>query len=244
MRSPAEVASSSDCPGRRAFSVVAALEELGRVCGTPSLVKNRYYLMRHGESLANVADLIVSLPENGLEGYGLTQLGRQQARESALQSGLPASTLVIASDFLRTRHTADEACAALHAQPARLHPGLRERAFGQLEKSQGGDYHRVWAEDCRDPQHTLFGAESAATLAARLGAVLHELESEHENRDILLVSHGDPLRFLQLWAAGRPLQEHLELRLFGPAEIRPLGELPKEAVDRLTRGVLQVRKGA
>lgn len=66
-------------------------------------MRNRYYLMRHGESLANVADKIISLPENGLEGYGLSELGQKQAWDSAKASGLPATTIVVASDFLRTR---------------------------------------------------------------------------------------------------------------------------------------------
>ena len=189
-------------------------------------MRNRYYLMRHGESLANVADKIVSLPENGLEDYGLSELGQKQARDSAIASGLPPATIVVTSDFLRTRHTAGHACEALGAAPFRTHPGLRERAFGELEGTQGGEYHRVWALDDDDENHLSFGAESPSALALRLQQVLDELEQEHEGQEILLVSHGDPLRFLQVAAAGRPLTEHGQVRHFAPAEIRPLGDLP------------------
>jgi probable phosphoglycerate mutase len=189
------------------------------------MLKNRYFLMRHGESLANVADLIVSLPENGLEAYGLSELGREQAFKSAQESGLGPDTLVVASDFLRTRHTAEMACQALGAKALRLHEGLRERAFGQLEGGKGADYHRVWARDDEDSEHVDFRVESAAALASRLGALLEALEREHQDQTILLVSHGDPLRFLQVWAAGRPLTAHRQVRNFAPAEIRALESL-------------------
>ena len=189
-------------------------------------MRNRYYLMRHGESLANVADKIVSLPENGLEGYGLSEIGREQAWDSAKASGLPTTTIVIASDFLRTRHTAGYACEALEAAPFRTHPGLRERAFGELEGTQGGEYDRVWALDDQDEQHCGFGAESPAELVRRLLQVIDELEEQHQDADILLVSHGDPLRFLQVAAANRPLTEHNQVRHFAPAEIRPLEDAP------------------
>jgi probable phosphoglycerate mutase len=188
-------------------------------------MRNRYFLMRHGESLANVADTIVSLPANGLEGFGLSALGLEQARASAQASGLGPSTIVVTSDFLRTRQTAEVARQTLGAPPARLHQGLRERAFGTLEGQSGDRYQQVWSQDDRDPEHTLFGVESAEALAKRLRQVLSELEDAHRAQEILLVSHGDPLRFLQLAAAGRSLTEHSRIQLFAPAEIRLLTDL-------------------
>lgn len=39
-------------------------------------------VVRHGQSEANVADLVVSKPENGCPLYGLTELGHQQAAQA------------------------------------------------------------------------------------------------------------------------------------------------------------------
>lgn len=187
---------------------------------------NRYFLMRHGESVANLADRIVSLPENGLNDFGLSDLGRQQARKQATECGLGADTRIVASDFLRTRQTAEIAAATLGVANVEFDPSLRERAFGSLEGESGDDYKKVWAEDEKDPSHNLFGVESAQRLAERLSSVLERLESRQQGQTFLLVSHGDPLRFLQLQAAGQPLTRHLEVRLFSPAEIRLLDDLP------------------
>ena len=175
--------------------------------------------------MANVADLIVSLPENGLNDYGLSEPGREQAESSARASGLTPD-LIVCSDFLRTRQTAEIAAKTLGVSMVSTHPGLRERGFGQLEKQSGNGYLKVWEEDEKDPTHTQLEVESATALVERAIAVLEELDALHTHKTVLLVSHGDTLRFLQLGAAGRSLTEHLKVRLFTPAEIRALDDLP------------------
>ena len=183
---------------------------------------NRYFLMRHGESEANVADLIISYPETGCKRYGLSKQGRQQVRLSALESGLGSDTLIISSDFLRARETAQIAAEVLACRPPVTEERLRERFFGQLEGSSSANYEQVWAQDEIDPGAPLLGAEPAHAVMERMGAVIEHLEVVDVGQTILLVSHGDPLRFLQLWAAGRQAQEHQSLPHFAPAEIRPL----------------------
>lgn len=43
-------------------------------------LRNRYFfVMRHGESEANVLGVAVGDPRRGLEGFGLTDMGRRQA---------------------------------------------------------------------------------------------------------------------------------------------------------------------
>ncbi len=183
--------------------------------------------MRHGQSQANVADLIISSPELGCGGYGLTELGREQAREWALQSGLSGPLLVYASDFLRTRQTAEIASQVLVCPPPQWEVRLRERFFGEWERTSARHYEPVWDLDGQDSGHTQGGVESALALTARLAALIEELEMRHQDQTVLLVSHGDPLRFLQLWASGRDPRAHQSIRHFSPAEIRALDDLPE-----------------
>lgn len=187
-------------------------------------MNNRYFLMRHGESQANRANMIISAPETGCRLYGLTARGREQAEASARASQLPAKTLVYCSDFVRAKETATIAAQTLGCDTPVVEEGLRERYFGQLEGEQGERYREVWKQDEFDPDKPLYGAESSRHLVFRLSKVIKRLEEQHKDEDILLVSHGDPLRFLQLWAAERPLTEHLGIKLFEPAEIRALDE--------------------
>ena len=191
-------------------------------------MNNRYFLMRHGESEANKNDLIISDPKTGCQRYGLTERGKEQARESAEQSKLGKETLIFASDFTRARETAEIAREVLGCEQISHLPGLRERFFGELEGDSGDQYKDVWALDSADPHNTVFGVESPLKLVERLNEVIDRLEREHSGETILLVSHGDPLRFLQVAQAKRPLTEHLQIEHFTPAEIRPLDLLPEK----------------
>ncbi|MFA5504970.1 MAG: histidine phosphatase family protein [Vulcanimicrobiota bacterium] len=187
---------------------------------------NHYYLMRHGESLANRQSLIISDPKAGRELYGLSDKGKEQARAAAQESSLPRYTMIVSSDFCRARETAQIVKETLKCKPEiTLQPGLRERFFGKLEGRATEEYKLVWVADSKDPHHTPYGAESPRHLAYRLRRVIEGLEKQYQGATILLVSHGDPLRFLQLEMAGRDLTEHMEIKHFQPAEIRQLGEL-------------------
>ncbi len=48
---------------------------------TPSL-RNPYFVFRHGYSKANAEGIIVSQPANGIDAYGLSDLGRKQVVDS------------------------------------------------------------------------------------------------------------------------------------------------------------------
>ena len=72
---------------------------------------NTYIGVRHGESEANVAHLISSSPQLGVESHGLSSNGRSQVVENTklfLQNN-PSnnSYVIIASDFRRARETAE-----------------------------------------------------------------------------------------------------------------------------------------
>lgn len=197
--------------------------------GKPNPMNNRYFLMRHGESQANLADLIISSPENGCKSYGLSPLGREQAKRSAASFGLGNETLILASDFLRTQETAAIVRETLACGPVRDDIRLRERYFGRYEKQSSACYQPVWALDSADPSHTYGEVESLKNLAQRLTNLIEDLETQHAGASFLLVSHGDPLRILQTWAAGLELTEHNTIAHFSPAEIRALELFPRVA---------------
>ena len=109
---------------------------------------NRYFVMRHGESEANVLGVAVGDPQRGLEGFGLTGRGRRQAVEAAAAFKKTYNPRmdpveIVASDFRRTRETAELLAGGLgNRVSVRLSAGLRERSFGELE---GKDFRAMAA---------------------------------------------------------------------------------------------------
>ena len=187
---------------------------------------NRYYLMRHGESEANVRHIIVSDPKTGTESFGLTSKGEEQIRHSVNNAMLPKDTVCVYSDFLRTKETAEMVQKTLRNKSMVVEKGLRERFFGRLEQQSADNYQKVWEVDSKDPVSTPFGAESPTYLALRLKRTLQKLEKRFQDETLLLISHGDPLRYLQLSFTGLRLAEIQKVPPFDKAEIRKLNQIP------------------
>ena len=82
----------------------------------PSVLYNRYYGLRHGQSEANIAGIISSEIVTGSTIHGLTPLGIDQARQAAMplldvldykKNGFN-NLVMISSNFTRARETAQE----------------------------------------------------------------------------------------------------------------------------------------
>jgi probable phosphoglycerate mutase len=185
-------------------------------------LRNRYSVMRHGQSRANAAGLIVSSVEADQAGdWGLTPLGREQAQAAARASGLGPGTLVRCSDFARARQTAAIAARCLGAAAPEPAPELRERFFGPYDQGPVAGYALVWERDEARAPHAP-GVEPAAAVLARAARLVAALEERHAGREVLLVSHGDTLQILQAGFAGLDPALHRRLPHLDTAEVRAL----------------------
>lgn len=179
--------------------------------------------MRHGQSTINVQHILVTKPANGINHYGLTELGRKQAEESVEKNKfLDNKTIIYSSDFLRAKETAEIARDILKADSINLEKKLRERGFGIFEKSPVSNYAKVWAEDELNPDSNKYDAESANELLSRITSLIIDLEKKYSGKKILLVSHGDPCQLLNIGFMKRPASEHTQMKCFENAEIREL----------------------
>lgn len=179
--------------------------------------------MRHGESKANIAKIIISTPENGVkEDYALSDKGREQARASAERTHLGPNTIIFCSDFSRARETAEIVARVIGAAKPQITPALRERHFGEFEQKSSVHYDDVWAHDANSGDHTEFGVESVNANVKRTTAFILELEEKYTDKDILLISHGDTLQILQTAFDRVDAHTHRSLKHLETAEIRPV----------------------
>lgn len=186
-------------------------------------LKNFYHVMRHGQSLANVAGIIVSHPENGVNNYGLSDKGRRQVEDGANASALPSSTRILSSDFMRAQETAEIVHQHLGcSQPVTFEKRLRERHFGELELGPDTRYPEIWAFDQHDPEHCEHSVESVSSVAQRAIAVVLECEEKYRSEICLLVAHGDILQILQTAFSNIPATAHRQLPQLDTAEVREL----------------------
>ncbi|MFC0676140.1 histidine phosphatase family protein [Brachybacterium hainanense] len=186
---------------------------------------SRVLVLRHGESTANVAGIIVSRPgPRALVEVGLTDRGREQARAAAEASGLGADAILVTSDFARAAETAREFADVLGAAEPIIDRRLRERSFGIFEEGPAAAYAQVWAADAAG-EHPGDGVETTLDVAARALAALADARASAQSSGgapVVLVAHGDVLQILLTVAAGEPARSHRSQPHLGNAELREI----------------------
>lgn len=181
------------------------------------------FLLRHGQSEANVSRIIASSPASARDAYGLTATGRDQIRASvsaARASGqLAGRCHVISSPLLRARESAAIA-ADLLSSVVCLDDRLVERGFGALELGSDDRYEQVWSEDRADPAHAKWSVESAESVRERVTALVRELYEGAARGTFVLCTHGDVASLLLCASGGTPLTRHRDVGAMDNAEIR------------------------
>jgi len=185
--------------------------------------------MRHGRSEANEQGLIVSSIAHGGNAYGLTEEGRKQVRDSVSRhSELNSDTVIISSDFLRTKETAALASSLLQAPAPLTSELLRERYFGSCELKSDSFYEGIWEEDRQGLSS--MQAESPEDVQNRFRMFITEMEEKYRGEQILIVSHGDILQIALTWGEGIPPAGHRSLIHLNTAEIRPFPDTRRKEI--------------
>jgi broad specificity phosphatase PhoE len=186
-------------------------------------LRNRYFMIRHGESLANIQKIIVSELQKGIAGFELTEKGRKQVSDSIKKDTmLDRHTIIYSSPFKRARQTAELAREFLGTKPIHITRKLRERFFGKWDLAPVSEYLKAWEHDCMNPGFEKDGIESVNHLLERTTSLVAGLEKKYSGKKILLVSHGDPLQVLQTGFLNKNPSNHRRIKYLKCAEI---GEL-------------------
>lgn len=191
-------------------------------------LSNEYFALRHGQSVPNIKEIVLSHPEDGQkEEYTLTPEGEKQARvslEKAKAEGvLDQNTIIYSSPFSRAKRTAEIAKEVLGVEGEIIFDErLRERWFGNWEQTHTSAYQKVWDVDKENPEHKEAGVESALEVQKRTTELVNELEKKYEGKNILLVSHGDALQILQTGFHKKSPAVHRDLKHLETAEVRNL----------------------
>lgn len=176
-------------------------------------LRNRVFVVRHGQALSNVMDRTCCEPSSGIVEYGLTEAGCQQVLEGARNwqkaDSVQGALRVYYSDFLRTAQSAEIIASTLEAETFVPVLALRERYCGALEGKTSADfYNQVWGEDLLNPLPYQVGMESVAEVLSRVSALTVALDGQWRGDTIVLVTHGDPGNILLSAARGLNPAQH------------------------------------
>jgi broad specificity phosphatase PhoE len=150
-------------------------------------------LVRHGQTAANAAGLLL-----GRADPPLTDLGRLQAAASA--AALAGVTRVVTSPLCRARQTAEAFGPGVALE---VDERWTELDYGEFEGRPVKDVpNSTWQRWRRDASYSPPGGESLAALGRRVRDACEELTSDDRDDDVAVISHVSPIKAAIAWALG------------------------------------------
>ncbi|MDU4959754.1 MAG: alpha-ribazole phosphatase [Sporomusaceae bacterium] len=171
----------------------------------------RVILVRHGQTEWNV-----QLKYQGHSEVPLTAIGIEQAKLAAVRLSREPVAAIYSSDLGRAAATAQYIAAEHQLQVQQLR-ALREFYFGNWEGLRFQEVSERWPQQSLEffqhPESArVSGGETFAEVQARAVAAVKQLVAQHENKTILVVSHGGTIRTLLCAALGLPLERVWAIR--------------------------------
>lgn len=145
-------------------------------------------LVRHGETLHNVAGIA-----QGWNDSALSDLGNEQVRKLAARIAEMKPTALYSSPLGRAMSTA-EAIAGTTGLPIQTNEDLREMGYGVWEGKSfldvRGDYRAIYEQWIVDPECPCPNGESHGDVRRRVERALGSINSERP----VIVTHGTAIR--------------------------------------------------
>ena len=163
------------------------------------------HLVRHGE-VENPNHVVYA----DLPGFNLSERGRRQAVWAGTYLSSRPIEAVYTSPLDRAMETAS-VIAAYHDLETETVPGLTEWAlmsrwrglrWPELDTYRPGELDVYLAR----PLEMDFAPESVKALATRVSGAVSALSGRHSEREIVVVSHQDPIQVTRLALTNRPLR--------------------------------------
>jgi broad specificity phosphatase PhoE len=186
----------------------------------------RALFVRHGESEYSAEALVNGDPRIAC---GLTELGRQQARQLGERLRGEPIGLCVVTEFPRTHETADLVLGEREI-PRLVLAELNDPFYGEFEGRALSDY-RAWAATHGPRDVPPGGGESRVAIASRYVGGLRVLLGRPEST-LLVVCHSLPIAFAVAAADGRSPRAKMPLITYAEPHVLYTDQL-EEAVERL-----------
>jgi len=179
-------------------------------------LKNKYILLRHGKNIhqTKLKDIIYHFPDDNPP-CQLIEEGIEEAKRASEKIKEKNIDYIYCSDILRARQTAKIVADIIGFDSEKIIYDTRLRdinwgIFCGKHKDEAWAYYNY--DKMRKFNEPTPEGETWNDCRKRMIDVLQEIERNNENKNILIISHGDPLWLLEGYIKGKSDEELVEKR--------------------------------
>ena len=197
---------------------VGSVEEIKQRTGG----RNKFLVVRHGESESNVLDILSSNPKTK---HHLTKKGIEQAEETGekfinsplLTKESKVVDVIYCSPFLRTKETAEIIAAKIGYPKEKIiyDERLHEIYVGEMDGKPDSEYQALFTQKIEKFSKAPKGGETYTDVKKRMTEFLYDIDKKEEGKNILIVSHNTPIFLMFAGAFGMIPTEAMKLRKIG-----------------------------
>lgn len=186
------------CEGCEEKKFVGSVGELSANCEKSG---NRYILVRHGEAESNAKNIVSGKPENQ---HSLTAKGRKEVLAMAQKIKNRKIDLIFASDFIRTRETAEIIASETGFSKEKIifDDRIREINSGEFNLRPVEEYRNYFSSTLEKFSKKPPVGENLLDVKIRVCSFLSDLEQKYKGKNILIVSHEYPIWMMEAGALG------------------------------------------
>ena len=184
------------CENCRKIEVLGSLEDIKKRVYRG----NKYFVLRHGEAEQNLIDKVSCRVDDS---YSLTGKGREQIVSSAEMLKDKKIDVIVSSDFVRTKETAEivREKLGLSKDKVTTDDRLREFNIGSFQGKTWDEYFEKYSFSDRFEKKPDDG-ETLSELKKRGIEFLFETDSKYSDKNILIIGHDTALAMLVASAKG------------------------------------------
>ncbi|MDP3696751.1 MAG: class I tRNA ligase family protein [Candidatus Taylorbacteria bacterium] len=194
------------------YKVIGSVAEMQKHATVATTKRNTYFILRHGYTTRDERKKMIISADPKADKYHLTSEGHKQVEQTAqfIQNNYKID-LIYSSPFIRTTETAEIVAKLTHVK-VNKDDRLKEIVHGGCEGKSHGTCPFKDKKVAMDDKHHEMG-ESWNDVRLRVFDFINETESKYSGKNILIVSHGDPLWLLteiSLGATGKEIIAEIE----------------------------------
>ena len=186
-------------------------------------LKNHYFILRHGETNWEHSD--ICYPLNNKISVVLSEQGISQIKLVAESLKKESIDLILSSDYLRTKQAAEIAAKVLNLKVI-IDARLGDTNIGNYYGKPKAEFYNEFPNPIQRFELGPKNGESWNDVKKRLTVFLKEVEEKYQDKNILIVGHGDSLWLFDGLIKESTNQELLDI-IFKKKEYIKKGELKK-----------------